>query len=139
MKIEPYLNFNGRCEEAIEFYKKAVGAQVVDIHRFSEVPDKSMVQPGSENKIMHATLRIGDNIVMASDGQCTGGTSFQGFSMSVGVKDEAEAKTAFNALSEGGTVQMPLSSTFFASSFGIVADRFGLSWMVIAMQPQPAR
>lgn len=134
MPVQPYLFFDGRTEEAIEFYRQALGAEVTMMMRYSDSPEPmppGMVPPGSENKIMHASLQIGDATVMASDGGCRGAASFQGFSLSVSAKDEAEAQTLFDRLGEGGEVQMPLGKTFFAPAFGIVADRFGVSWMVI--------
>ena len=133
MAIEPYLFFNGRCEEAIEFYKKALGAEVLMMMRFKDSPEPpapGMVPPGSDNKIMHLCMRIGDANVMASDGHCTGQTSFQGFSLSLTAADEADAKRKFAALAEGGQVQMPLAKTFWSPCFGMVADRFGVGWMV---------
>jgi PhnB protein len=132
MPIEPYLFFNGRCEEAIEFYQKALGAEVVMLMRYKESPEPpppGMVPARWDNKIMHASLRIGDANVMASDG-CTEGASFQGFSLALSLKDEADAKRKFAALSEGGQVQMPLGKTFWSPCFGMVADRFGVGWMV---------
>jgi PhnB protein len=135
MPLEPYLFFDGRCEEAIEFYKRALGAQVGYLMRFKESPDPpppGMVPPGSENKVMHAELKIGDATMMVSDGNCGGRPTFQGFSLSLGASDDAHAQRLFAALAEGGQVTMPLGRTFFASSFGMVADRFGVPWMVIA-------
>ena len=131
MHIQPYLFFDGRCDEAIEFYRGAVGADVTMLMRFKDAPDPSMVTPGSENKVMHASLRIGDSTVMASDGRCQGKPNFQGFSLSVTAADEAEADRVFAALGDGGQVQMPMAKTFFAPRFGMVADRFGVGWMVI--------
>jgi len=136
MHIEPYLFFDGRCEEAVEFYKKALGAEVIMLMRFKESPEPpqpGMVPAGSENKIMHASFRIGDTMVMASDGHCTGKTDFQGFSLSLTVANEAEAERKFAALAEGGQVQMPLAKTFWSARFGMVADRFGVGWMVTVM------
>ncbi len=133
MAIEPYLFFNGRCEEAVEFYKKALGAEVLMMMRFKESPEPhppGMLPPGSESKIMHACIRIGDASVMASDGRCTGQTDFQGFSLSLTVANEAEAEKKFAALADGGQVQMPLGKTFWSPCFGMVADRFGVGWMV---------
>ena len=134
MQVQPYLFFDGRCEEAIEYYRRAVGAEVTMLMRFKESPEPQSpgaVPPGSENKIMHASFRIGDSTVMASDGRCLGRPAFQGFSLSLTVSDDAEAERRFAALAEGGQVQMPLAKTFFSSRFGMVADRFGVSWMVI--------
>src|SRR5712691_5725796 len=133
MQIQPYLFFNGRCEEAVEFYKKALGAEVLMLMRFKdspEPPQPGMIQPGSENKIMHVSLRVGETLVMASDGRCTGQASFQGFSLSLAVANESEADRIFAALSAGGQVQMPLAKTFWSPRFGMVADRFGVGWMV---------
>jgi PhnB protein len=134
MQVQPYLFFDGRCEEAIEFYRKALGAQVEMMMRFKDSPEpcpEGMLPPGSENKVMHASLQIGGTMVMASDGHAKGAPSFQGFSLSLDASDDADAKRLFDALSDGGQVQMPLGKTFFASSFGMVADKFGVSWMVI--------
>ena len=134
MQVQPYLFFNGRCEEAIEFYKKALGAEATMLMRFKESPEPpqpGMVPPGSENKIMHASFCIGETTVMASDGECKGQPSFQGFSLSLTVPNEVEAERLFTALADGGQVQMPLTKTFFSSRFGMVADRFGVSWMII--------
>jgi PhnB protein len=134
MQVQSYLFFDGRCEEAIEFYRKTIGAQVGMLMRFKDSPEpcpEGAIPPGQENKVMHASLQIGDSTVMASDGRCTGAPAFQGFSLSLDAASDAEAKRLFDALSEGGQVQMPLGKTFFASSFGMVADKFGVSWMVI--------
>jgi len=134
MLVQPYLSFNGRCEEAIAFYRKAVGAEVLMMMRFKESPEPpppGMVPPGSENKIMHSSLRIGDSTVMATDGGCQGNASFQGFSLSLTVPSEAEADRVFAALAEGGEVRMPLTKTFFSPRFGMLADRFGVGWIVI--------
>jgi len=135
MQVQPYLFFDGRCEEAIEFYKSALGAEILLLMRFKDGPAPAagkgcMVSPESADKVMHASLKIGDAMVMASDGQCTGHPSFQGFSLSLTMPSEAEAKRLFHSLSEGGQVQMPLAKTFFSPCFGMVADRFGVSWMI---------
>jgi PhnB protein len=138
MKVQPYLFFDGRCEEAIDFYKKALGAEVTFMMRFNESPDPpppGMVPPGSENKIMHSSLRIGENEIMASDGMCMGKPTFQGVSLSLEVPNEAEADRLFNALGEDGQVQMPIGKTFFSPRFGMVADRFGVSWMIVTTPP----
>ena len=132
MAIEPYLFFNGRCQKAIEFYKKALGAEVLMLMRYKESPEPSppgMVPAGWENKVMHTSLRIGNANVMASDG-CSDGLNFQGFSLSLSVANEAEAKRVFTALTDGGQVKMPLGKTFWSPCFGMVADRFGVGWMV---------
>src|SRR4051812_39959848 len=137
MKVQPYLYFDGRCEEAMEFYKKALGAQILHMSRFKDSPapaQPGLVPPGAENKIMHVTFKVGDAELMASDGDCKGKTSFQGISLSLAVNTVAEAEKYFAALREGGKEQMPLTETFFAHRFGMVADKFGVSWMVIAMK-----
>jgi len=134
MLVQSYLFFDGRTEEAIEFYKKALGAKVEMVMRYKEAPEApppGMVPPGSENKVMHSSFRIGETVVMASDGNCTGKPAFNGFSLSITVANEVEADRVFAALSDGGQVQMPLGKTFFSPKFGMVADRFGVSWMVI--------
>jgi PhnB protein len=130
MLVQPYLFLDGRAEEAIEFYRRALGAEVTMLMRFKDSPEKGMNPPGTENKIMHASLRIGDTTVMASDGNCQGQAKFQGVALSVTVANEAEAERVFTALSDGGQVQMPLTKTFFSPRFGMTADRFGVPWMV---------
>ena len=137
MKVQPYLFFDGRCEEAIEFYKRALGADVLMLMRFNnspEPPPPGMLPPGSENKIMHASIRIGETEIMASDGDSKGNPVFKGVSLSLSVTSEAEADRLFNALAEGGQVRMPMGKTFFSPRFGMVADRFGVSWMVVTTQ-----
>jgi PhnB protein len=131
MHVQPYLFFDGRCDEAIEFYRRVLGAEVTMLMRFKEGPDPGMVQPGTENKVMHSSLRIGETTVLASDGRCMGQPSFQGFSLSLTVPSDAEAERLFAALADGGQVQMPLARTFFSSRFGMVADRFGVPWMIV--------
>ena len=137
MQIQPYLFFEGRAEEALEFYKKSLGAKVEAMIRYKENPDPKHNPPNSGDKVMHCNFRIGDTQVMASDGNCSGKPNFQGFSLTFNAKDEADAKRRFNALAEGGQVNLPLSETFFAKSFGMVADRFGLNWMVMAGPKNP--
>lgn len=135
MQVQSYLFFEGRCEEALEFYRRALGAEVLMMMRNEESPEPpppDMVPPGTERKIMHASFRIGDTVVMGSDGFSSGKPSFGGFSLALTVKDQADAERKFAALSEGGQVKMPLSRTFFSPCFGMVADRFGVSWMVMA-------
>ncbi|MBV9390528.1 MAG: VOC family protein [Verrucomicrobia bacterium] len=129
--VNPYLSLGGRCEEALEFYCDKLGAEVTMLMRFKDSPDTSMCAPGIENKVMHARFRIGDTTLMASDGKCEGKHGFDGFSLSLTVQNEAEAERLFGSLSEGGQVQMPLTKTVFSPRFGMVADRFGLPWMVI--------
>lgn len=134
MKVEPYLFFNGQCEEALAFYKVALGAEVTMQMRMSESPEPpppGMVPPGFEHKIMHASMRIGDTTVMLSDGNCATPASFQGFSLSITANDAAQAERFFTALADGGSVQMPLGKTFYSPCFGMVTDRFGVGWMVI--------
>ncbi len=134
MQVQPYLFFDGRCEEAIELYRKALGAEVTMLMRFKDSPEPDehgMVPPGAEDKVMHASLRIGETTVMASDGRCLGQPSFQGFALSLTARNDAEADRLFAALEDGGQVRMALTKTFFSSRFGMVADRFGVSWMII--------
>jgi PhnB protein len=137
MQLKPYVHFDGRCEEAIEFYKKAVGAEVNMLMRFKDMPGScgpAPITPGTENKVMHATLKIGDSELLVSDGDCKGQGKHDGFSLCADVRNDAEADRAFAALSDGGTVCMPLQKTFFSSKFGMLTDRFGISWMVIVGQ-----
>ena len=137
MQVQAYLNFDGRCEEAIDFYRKALGAEVEMLMRMKdspEAPKAGTFPPGTENKVMHAALRIGEATVMASDCSCTGKTAFEGFSLSLTARDESEANRVFAALSDGGEVKMPLAKTFFSPRFGMVMDRFGISWMVLVRQ-----
>jgi PhnB protein len=133
MQVQPYLFFEGRCEEALQYYSKHLGAKVEMLMRYKESPQPPM--PGTNvpgDKVMHASLRIGDTQIMASDGNCAGKTKFDGFSLALTARDDAEAKRFFNALADGGQVRMPLTATFFASSFGMLADRYGVGWMVMA-------
>jgi len=133
MQVQPYLFFDGRCEEAVEFYKSKLGAKVEMLMRFKDSPEPAqpgMVPPGAENKVMHTCFRIGDTAVMASDGRCLGNPSFQGFALSITAPNEAEAERLFAVLGDGGQVQMPLAKTFFSPRFGMAADRFGVSWMI---------
>lgn len=133
-EIVTYLNFDGRCEEAIEFYKKTLGAQVEFMMRFKdnpEPPPPGQQTPGVENKIMHASLRIGNTPLMVSDGRCTGKTAFQGSTLAIRVPTEGDADRVFAALADGGKVTMPLEKTFFSPRFGMLTDRFGVGWMVL--------
>src|SRR3954465_14053225 len=133
MQVQPYLFFDGRCGEAAEFYPRVLGAEVTMLMRFSDSPEPhapGMIPPGAENKVMHASFRIGDSTILASDGRCEGKEAFKGFALSLTVPNDAEADRRFAALAEGGQVQMPLTKTFFSSRFGMVADRFGVSWMI---------
>lgn len=138
MKVQSYLFFDGRCEEAIEFYKKTLGAKMEMLMRFKESPDPESSPPGGGDKVMHASFSIGETSVMASDGHCLGKPEFKGVALALTVKSEADAETVFKALSDGGQVQMPMGKTFFASRFGMCADRFGVSWMVITDDQKPA-
>ena len=139
MVVQPYLNFDGRCEEAVEFYKSAVNAEVLMMMRHNQSPEPpppGMVPPGSENKIMHEALKIGNSMVMGSDGACSGNPVFKGITLSLTADNDADAKRFFDGLSQGGKVHQPLMKTFFASQFGILADRFGVHWMVLVTPQQ---
>lgn len=134
-RVEPYLFLEGRCEEAIEFYRAELGAKVTRLLRFKDSPDPhppGMVPPGAENKVMHASFTIGETNIMASDGRCSGQPKINGVSLSLSVPDSATADRMFHSLAKGGVVQMPIGETFFSPRFGMVMDRFGVSWMVIA-------
>lgn len=133
MQVQPYLFFEGRCEEALDFYRQVLDAQVDMLMRFKESPEApppGAVAPGSEDKVMHASFRVGDSTLMASDGGCSGRPGFQGITLSLNLADAAEAERRFAALAEGGEVQMPLGATFWSPAFGMLVDRFGVSWMV---------
>jgi PhnB protein len=146
MLVQPYLFFEGRCEEALNFYRDALGARVEMMMRFKDNPEPG-ASPGEGcaggpvdgDKIMHASVRIGDSLVMASDGMASGTPQFQGISLSISARDKAECQRLFQALSDGGQVQVPLTATFFSPLFGIVADRFGVSWMLVVDTPSPAQ
>jgi len=137
MNLEPYLMFEGRCEEALEFYRRNLGAEIEGLMRYKDAPGGEPCPGASPENVMHARLRIGESHFMASDGGCNGKPTFAGFSLTLTAKDDAEAKRHFDALSQGGKVAQPLTATFFASSFGMVADKFGVSWMVTALLPVP--
>jgi PhnB protein len=132
MLVQPYLFFEGRCEEALEFYKKAVGAEVTMLMRNKDNPEPqaSQLPPGNENKVMHSEFKVGESTIMGSDGYCRGATSFQGFSLAISVTDPAQARKMFDALGEGGKVDMPLAKTFFSESFGMLTDKFGIGWIL---------
>ncbi len=130
MQIQPYLMLDGKCEEALEFYQKALGAKIIMKMRFRDAPDPAVARSGDPDKIMHARFDVGGSVVLASDGRCLGQREFKGFALSLTVASAAEAERAFAALKDGGTEQMPLAKTFFSPAFGMVADRFGVSWMV---------
>ncbi len=140
MTIQTYLFFDGKCDEALAFYKKAIGAEVDMLMRFKDNPEPQGNPPNMlPDKVMHAQFTVGDTVVMASDGQCQGKPSFQGFALALHAKDETDAKRLFGALSDGGEVRMPLAKTFFSPSFGMLTDRFGVSWMVIVLAAKSAR
>ena len=131
MLTEPYLFFEGRCDEAIEFYRDALGAEVTALMRYKDNPDRDSSRPGTDDKIMHANLRIGETAVMVSDGLCSGLPNFQGFSLTLSLASEAQASRMFQTLAEGGKILMPLAQTFYSPLFGMVADRFGVQWMIL--------
>jgi PhnB protein len=134
MQVQSYLFFDGRCDEAIAFYRGALDAEVTMLLRFKDNPEPQNaggIRPGTEDKVMHAQMRVGDTVIMLSDGRCTGKPTFQGSALALTVADEAEAERRFAALADGGQVTMPLAKTFFSPRFGMLADRFGVSWMIL--------
>jgi PhnB protein len=139
--VQPYLTFSGRCDEAVEFYRRAIGAEVTALIRFKDSPQPpppGVIPENWNNKVMHASLRIGSTEFMASDGCSSGKPGFEGFSLSLSLPTVDQVKRAFAALSDGGQVKMPLNKTFFSASFGTLTDRFGVSWLVLVTpQPQP--
>lgn len=132
MQVNPYLFFDGKCEEALEFYKSKAGAKVTALMRFKEAPDQTNMNPDSRDKVMHAEFTVGETKILASDGYCHGAPKFEGFSLTIQCANDAEAAKLYGALGDGGKVVMPLDKTFFASSFGMITDKFGVGWMVIA-------
>lgn len=140
--VEAYLNFDGRCEEAVEFYQKALDAKVVMLMRVKDAPPNegegcSGAEKIDDNKVMHSAITVGETMIMASDCYAKGNPKFEGFSLSIGVKTEAEADKYFNALAAEGKVQMPLEKTFWSPRFGVVVDKFGVSWMVNVVVDMP--
>lgn len=130
MHIEPYVFFNGRCEEALDFYREKLGAEVPFMMRFKDSPEPEACPENAQEKIMHANVQIGKTTLMVSDGRCDGELDFRGFALSLAPATVAEAERVFNALAEGGAVQMPFGKTFWSPAFGMVNDRFGVPWMV---------
>ncbi len=131
MQVQPYLFFDGRCDEAIEFYKKAIGAKVGMLMRWKDSPDKSMCTASNADKVMHAQFQVGETAILASDGRNSGQPKFDGFALTIAVQNEAQADQMFGALGEGGQVTMPMSKTFFSPRFGMLADKFGVHWMIL--------
>ena len=137
MRVQAYVTFSGRCEEALEFYKKSIGAEVTSLLRWKDSPDAGMKPPpGFEEKIMNATFRIGETDLMADDGMDEKAAEFKGMTLAIEVADDAEAKRVFTALGESGSVTMPLMKTFWTSSFGMLTDKFGVPWMVNVVAPK---
>ena len=135
MKVQGYLFLEGRCAEALEFYKKALGAEVGMVMKYKDAPvpaPDGKLPAGSENKVMHAEFKVGETTILASDGMCSGTSKFDGFALTVIVKDPAEAEKTFAGLGEGGMVVQGLMKTFFSPAFGMVKDKFGVMWMVYA-------
>jgi len=139
MNLQPYVFFNGRCEEALNFYTEKLGAQVTFKMLFKDAPPpdpNNPSRPELADKIMHANVQLGSSTWMASDGNCDPAAGpFNGFSLSLTIEDIAAAEKCFNALAEGGQVVMPFGQTFWSKGFGMVVDRFGLMWM-ITLPPQ---
>lgn len=134
--VQPYLFFKGNCEEALNFYAKSINATVECVMKFKDSPEPCIPEnalPGFEDRVMHSSLRIGDDVIMASDG-CGDEPAMSGFALSLSVATEEEARSRFNALAEGGKVTMPLSSTFWSPCFGMLEDRYGLGWMIMVAQ-----
>jgi len=133
MLVQPYLFFDGRCEEAIDYYRRTVDAKITHLMRFKDAPpDMRPAGASADNKVMHVRLHVGDTTIFASDGRCQGNPTFEGFALSIAADSDAEAERLFAALGDGGKIVMPMGKTFFASRFGMVVDRFGVSWMLVA-------
>jgi len=133
MNVQPYVFFEGRCEEALSFYRRAIDAETIQLKRYREAPQRNPdLPPGSDDKIMHAAFRVGDSVVLCSDGMCSGTAQFVGFSLTIEADDPPQAERLFAALADGGRVQQPLIETFFSPRFGMLVDRFGLGWIMVA-------
>ena len=131
MNVQPYLSFEGRAQEAIDFYKTALGAKVEAIMQFKDAPPDMQANMPNKDKVMHSAFKVGDTTIMATDGQCSGKAEFSGITLTITANSDAEAEKLFNALAQGGKINMPMSETFFATRFGMVADKFGVGWMVL--------
>jgi PhnB protein len=131
MNVQPYISFEGRAQEAIDFYKSALGAKVEAIMQFKDAPPDMQANMPNKDKVMHSAFKVGDTTIMATDGQCSGKAEFSGITLTIQANSDAEAEKLFNALAQGGKVNMPMSETFFATRFGMVADKFGVGWMVL--------
>jgi PhnB protein len=136
MTVSPYLFFNGRCQEAIDFYKRALGAEVSTLMRFRDAPPEAQrsMQPENADKVMHADLKIAGATVLMSDGRGSGTLAFEGFALCVEPRSRDEAERLFTAISDGGEVRMPMAETFFSPGFGMAADRFGVGWIVVTQR-----
>lgn len=135
MQVQTYLFFEGRCEEALDFYRNTLGAEIGQVTRFHQNPDDPEGRnypPGAGDMIMHASFRVGETTILASDGSCGGAASFGGMSLTLQVGDPAEAERLFRALATTGHIRMPLRKTFFSPAFGMVADQFGVGWIILA-------
>jgi PhnB protein len=130
MQLNPYLTFNGQCEAAFKFYEQCLGGKIVAMVPHAGTPAEEHVPAEWRNKILHASLTIGNEVLMGSDAPPDRYEESKGFSVTLGVNDPAEAERIFNALAEKGTVQMPLEQTFWAARFGMLVDRFGIPWMI---------
>lgn len=130
MQVNPYISYNGNCEEALKFYQKALGARIEATHRYADAPPEMPCPPDYKNKIMHARVTIDGEVLMASDAPPGHYKPAQGFSVSLQVEDPADAERRFNALADGGSVNMPFGKTFFSKGFGMCVDKFGIPWMV---------
>lgn len=131
VQVQPYLFFEGRCDEALDFYRRALGAEVTMLMRFKDSPEPAMCADVNPEKVMHAEFRVGGTTIMASDGRNQGQPRFEGFALSIAAPTEDEAERLFARITEGGQVHMPLAKTFFSPRFGMAADRFGVTWMVL--------
>ncbi len=136
MQLNPYLNFNGQCEAAFEFYQKCLGGKIEMIMTFGESPMATQVPTEWRGKVMHVRMNVGDKVLMGSDAPPDRYQGPQGFSVSIGVDNAEEAERIFKALSDGATIQMPLQQTFWALRFGSLVDKFGIPWMINCEQPE---
>jgi PhnB protein len=130
MQLNPYLTFNGQCEAAFKFYEKVLGGKIEAMMTFGSSPMAEQSAPELRDKIMHARLSVGDKMLMASDAPPDRYEAMKGIMVTLGIDDPGEAERIFHALSDKGTVQMPIQETFWALRFGMLVDQFGTPWMV---------
>ncbi len=135
MRLNPYLNFDGKCAEAFAFYARCLGGQNLAIQTFRESPMAEHVGPEDQDRVVHARMNVGDTVLMGSDSPSNRSSEAKGFAVSLSVDSAEEAERVFHALAEGGEIHMPIGETFWAVRFGMLLDQFGIPWMVNYERP----